>query len=214
METSRTRGHGDGGSFSDSNSEPPPQAEPPPVRQASGPVNVFFSRVKQDPQMNRMFAMVKTGKYTIDLAGLTRELYHLQLNRDLRRPNIARDMLQESQHTIISADMQHAAYRSRATEIRMQCYEVSDLLDQIIRDSRDYLFSQYPNELKNSGYTTRDARLNAVDHVLTVFRRRKRELDRVVELARFVVEDIDKASFTMTHVIDVLELSVSRGRGL
>lgn len=221
MTTSRTRGHGDYGSLShdssnehDDHVEYENAAEPPPERPASGPTNVFFSRVKSDPQMGRTFALLNSGKFAMDLAGLTREIYHLQFNRNLRRPNIARDMLQESQKTIIEADMQHAAYRSRATEIRMQCYEVSDLLDQLIKDSREYLLSKYPNELKNSGYTTRDARQNAVDHVLTVFRNRKRELDRVIELSRLVIEDIDKTSYNVSHTIDVLTLSVSRGRGL
>ena len=220
IETVRTRSSVNNGSISDVPTSINHQIDDigaidmPPSRHQSGPINVFFEKIKQDASIRSLFVSLKNGAYTLDLAGMTKELHYIQFNRNLRNPQITNRILQEAQKEIIEADLQHAAYRSRAAEIRMLCYELSDVLDELISNATKYMMAQYANELKNSGFTTRDARQAATEHVLTQFIKRKRELDRVIEIAKLVIDDLDKASFNINHIIEVLKLSVSRSRNL
>ncbi len=216
VETTRTRSDSGGGGFSDIDTGPEPEfvEAPPPSRPANGPNNIFYERVKRDPKVMGLFTNLKNGTYTLDLAGMTRELYHIQSDRILRHPQVVNRVLQEAQSTLIKADMQHAAGRSRAAEIRMHCYELRDVIDELMEAATDYMLARYQTELKNSGFSTKSNQTAAIDHVLTQFRKRKRELDRVIELSKLVIDDIDKASFNINHTIEVLKLNISRSRNL
>lgn len=179
----------------------------------AGPVNTFMAKVKKDDNILSLYRNLRQGTYSIDMAENTREIYHLHADRRFRRPNIRKEILASAQQEITNASVEASAYRSRVVEIKMRCFEIHDLLDELIESSTKYMLAKYDRELTAS-YRNATAGKDAIKYVLAPFVKRQRELNRVMKLADMVIEDLDKSSYHIRHVLDALLLSVSRSRNL
>lgn len=105
---------------------------------------------------------------------------------------------------VIDASIQDQANRSRLSEILMQCVRARGTLDNALSPLREYLLIRYANEI--TFLRTKDERVRVVNMALASFQRFLDKVDIVEQQARIVVEDIDKASFSLKRIIEAYTL--------
>ncbi len=132
------------------------------------------------------------------------ELFTLQASRGVSalRPN---KILQSSLHVLLDTSTQEIATRSRATTIKMTALRSLLSLEQVIDPLRKYLLIRYRKKFKAHGISGVTNEKNAVEDIMRLFYKEKRELDYIVKICDLVIEDTDAAGWGLKRISDTLE---------
>jgi hypothetical protein len=88
----------------------------------------------------------------------------------------------------------------------MDFFKLRAQLVKHIKAMRNYLSSRYSSELRRE-FTTLDARKKVLDYMMKDFDDIADDFQLVVDIADIVIEDIDKAYWSIRAVIDVMEIA-------
>lgn len=111
------------------------------------------------------------------------------------------------------ASMRDQSVRSRCVEICMQLVSVRRLLAQGIDSVRNYILSEYNEEMVDLGFSTVASRNQVVENYLSKHYGRLSGIDTIVEIADLVIKDCDQAGFSLKRATDALAIAMTRERG-
>ena len=140
----------------------------------------------------------------------TAELLSMHSGRQSRSLFTSKDFLKPTK--ISGAAMQDSAFRSRAVEILMEASVQSNILVRYIERLSDYIRTEYVSELK--AFSTVSQRDGAVKSLLEVMYEQDTAIDNVMETARFIIDDIDKTSWSLSRAMDAISVVQSKGHEL
>lgn len=135
---------------------------------------------------------------TLDIPALYEELNNIHKSRPMRTATTP------GPTKAAKYSMQETAHRSRLVEMRqLAAYEFS-VLDIGHGAIQDHITTVHPDEV--SGRTV-DDRNRAMRRLLAKGERRLKELEAVIEAIDYVIEDIDKAGFSLHRTIEALAIT-------
>lgn len=110
--------------------------------------------------------------------------------------------------------MQDQGYRSRLSEICLQCNRASAKLRRAIEQLQTYMLVRYYDEIRELGLRTKEERTNLIDTVLTDVFQFVEGIEEVVEAAETIIEDIDKAHYSLKLGKEIIELHTHKEWGV
>jgi hypothetical protein len=161
----------------------------------------------QDKQLLRLLANVNDGVFSIDCDALIKEIDGLHLTRKVRylKINHILDRTGLAKKTLISAVTQNQAFRSRILEIRELAWIKRRKLEETTEAVRNHLNEKYPQWLKST-YGNQTAIAAALSNALVLADTLHYRLSGVEEHADRVIEDIDKAHWSLQLDTQVLAI--------
>lgn len=167
--------------------------------------------LREDDMYVRLRKALREGQYSVNTDEMLNELETLHASRGIRKYKYG-EFMASAQKKLIDAAMQDQAHRSRAAELQMKCIRLSSQLTDVITALRDHFSVTYSEEL--SSHKTVKERDSVLNKVLDRGVQMVNQLNRVVSVADYLVEDIDKASFALKHVIEVLKITHTPERSI
>ena len=152
--------------------------------------------------------MLETGVYSINVAALIKEMEQLHASRKFRTFT-STDVISNFQKRMIVATLENSAHRSRIVEIKVMCFKVNRLLKEHIKITYTYISTKYQSDLKIA-FSTAKAREDAINSILEEFIKLSEKLNTAIEIAEFIIKDIDQSYFSMTLLQKVMEQSFKR----
>lgn len=135
---------------------------------------------------------------TLDIPALYAELTTIHSSRPMRTATTP------GPKKAAKFSMQETAHRSRLVEMRqLAAYEFA-VLDMGHGAIQDHITHKHPDLI---GGRTVDDRNRAMRRLLHKGERRLKELEAVIEAIDFVIEDIDKAGFSLHRTIEALAIT-------
>lgn len=176
-------------------------------------INTFRGAVKQDPDYRKLKRLLKNGAFKLDVAARIDEIKRLHATRVVRTLKYT-EIVKEKQKQLITASLDNTATRSRATEIKMECTEISSTLEEHLSALVKHLKATYASQLRASGYKALQAQDDAVKHMLRDAYAVLRSMERITKICDLLIVDVDQAAHSLTLVKNVLELSTRKERNL
>ena len=105
---------------------------------------------------------------------------------------------------LVDAVLQDASYRSRCVEIMMTVNKASRLLHSATEAMRSHIFAKYKPYLAN--YRTKAERDTYVNDLLKEAVSKLADYERILDMAKYIIEDIDKFSWASRNVIQAMEI--------
>jgi hypothetical protein len=161
--------------------------------------------IKDDKKLKKFLNKVNNGVFSINTEALIAEIRDMHLTRSTRTLK-PKEVLIKFQSRFMGAALQNSAFRSRAVEIKMQCYYSLSELDKYLSILKKYLKSQYPLELK-SKFTTQADRDSFIDRILEKAIVQKKDLESVIGYCDIFISDIDAAGWSLKSIIDVMNMT-------
>lgn len=109
---------------------------------------------------------------------------------------------------ISNAILQDVRCRSRLVELILRATRHHDRLDIVLDEMRKYLAAQYPTEV--SELRTKAERQDYFDLYLKAGLRTLSALKSMIEAGSTIIKDIDQCSHSTRHLVECLELTVSK----
>lgn len=167
--------------------------------------SLFIRRVQRNKKFKRLIEMRKKGLFAVDHEKAIKEIRQLHTTR-IMRTLTPKTVMQNFQHKATEISLQNSAFRSRIAELKMDFFKLRAQLVKHIKAMRNYLSSRYSSELRRE-FTTLDARKKVLDYMMKDFDDIADDFQLVVDIADIVIEDIDKAYWSIRAVIDVMEIA-------
>lgn len=141
--------------------------------------------------------------YNLNVDEIEEELISLHESRTVRR---LRRRLEEPRFIdeTVKALLKDQEVRSRITEIRISCVNTSSKLEDALVAFKQYVFSEYYSEINS--ISTKGERDKVVDSCLRTFNKYLGQIERVSEKCLLLIEDVDKAAYTLKNTIEAVKL--------
>ena len=159
-------------------------------------------KLKVDETFTKFKRIVKNATQ-VDIALLLKEVENLHSGRNIR----SLKGKAVSPTRLMNVCAEDTAYRSRLVEINMTFMREYGPLKLAHETIKDYLNSKYGSGLGVRSIADREAVWNSV---LLDSRTRMIKLEDAIELTEMVIEDIDKSSFSLKHLLQTLEIISKR----
>lgn len=163
-----------------------------------------IEKLESCPKVKKFKRMLEDGDFSVDISGFIDELDRMHKTRTIRLIS-KKDVLHNAQNKLIDASIQNQAYRSRCVEIKMICYRAESNIVQHKDLLINYLKATYKKAL--SVYRTNSERDNVIGLVLNDSLYMIQQLQLVQELSDMIIDDIDKASWSLKTLIEVLKIA-------
>lgn len=161
----------------------------------------LVARVKANQHLVRAStSFAKSNK--IDVAKLLAEIEMMQSIRVANKLDVSATNLVEQ---LISSSARDTAYRSRVAEILFKATRTKHLITSRINNLRDILNLQY-KDLLYSVYRTQADRNMFLDQNMREFSTYSDSLTKLIESARIVVDDIDKAAWSLKLILEAVSV--------
>lgn len=167
---------------------------------------LFSKLARRDSHYKNLKKMCEDGRFVIDTDKAIDEIKTLHTTKIMRRMKTA-SLLSNSQHNIIDMGLQNSSFRSRLVEIMMLHLEKHGRLAAHIAKLHDFLSVEYAKQLRLE-FSTADWRKKALDNVLSRFKSKLDDMKLVIDLSKYAIEDIDKAGYTVSNMVETLKLTV------
>jgi len=161
------------------------------------------SDVRKDEKVVKLRRIVSGIQNMVNLTALHDELESLHSGRKVRHLKVSG----LSSKSVIDAVLQDQSYRSRVTEIVVQSLRHSNNLSEAYDATLDHLIQAYDNRLD---IRTKSERQSYLKSFIAPANKLLADLNTVVSLAEYIVEDIDKAGYALKNTIQALEISSKR----
>ncbi len=170
--------------------------------------NPVISTMRKDPKYKRLKETFSTHEtFRLPLDDLMLELTGLHRSRKVR---ILNPTDPEFVAKVVESVLNDQAIRSRTTEILIRCVRAHALLSHSVEGLKYHLLTTYADSLKT--YRTKDERAQIVNSTLRTFEKFLSDVLTLKESAQLVVNDIDKASWSLKSVLSALELHMAPER--
>lgn len=165
-----------------------------------------------DKRLQALLRDVKSGKYSVPTSSMLTELSNMHSTRYARKLSTSQ-VLRSAQRELIEASLQNQSFRSRCVEIQVRCFRVQSMLKNRTENMLGYLLTKYADILSDN-FRTKDDKVSYVKVQLHPCYFHVEQLSRVTSVADMIVEDLDKAQWSLKAVIDVLNLSSAREKNI
>lgn len=113
---------------------------------------------------------------------------------------------------LVAAVLQDASYRARCVEMMMTVGKASRLLESATEAMRTHIVAKYKPYLSN--YRTKAERDTFITSILKEAIERLSDYERIMDTAKYIIEDIDKFSWSARTTLQGLELMLQRENNL
>lgn len=159
-------------------------------------------RIREDEKYKRFKTAHKNNpNNVIDFDGLHKEMARIHKTRSVR------SLKRKSKgfvDDVVDALLQDQQARSRCAEIMGNCVTISGNMTQTLDNLRDYLVTEFSELLKSVG--TVGERKMVVESVLRPFYEYLNNVDQIKLHAKIIIEDVDKAGYGFTNLVNSLQL--------
>lgn len=165
-----------------------------------------------DESIQRTQSRVSAIMKTINPAAMVDEMMskHVTLKARALKIKVQGIALEISQDRLISVEHENLDFRSRCVDIKMQALQAQMQIDEIVDTARGLIMSQYGEDVKQLAGTQAE-RKSALD--ATAFAEAVsglKNLKHVITIADVVIDDLDQASWRVTHIIDILKMTTGK----
>lgn len=165
-------------------------------------VKMIRRRIRDDEKYKRFKVAQKNNpNNVIDFENLHKEMARLHKTRSVR------SLKRKSKgfvNDVVDALLQDQQARSRCAEIVSICIEISGSMTQTLDNLRDYLVTEYAELLKAVG--TVGERKMVVESVLRPFYEYLSNIEQLRQHAKVIMEDVDKAGYGFTNLVNTLQM--------
>lgn len=158
--------------------------------------------VKNKPAYQKLRRIVESST-ALDVAEVLREIESLHSGRSTRTLSVRR--LKGS--SIAAASLQDQSYRSRIVELNLGLTRNYNLLSTAIEAATEQLCMECRDALTTAGYRSRIDKEKYIRSRLGFAHNRLADMSNAIEIANLVIEDIDKAGWSLKLTKEVLELA-------
>jgi len=158
----------------------------------------------EDEVFIRYKNILRMATRTSGFTTLVEELENLHKGRKSRTLHLK----EPSVNRLVDAVLQDASYRSRCVEIIIITSKTQRLLESGIEAIGNHILSKYRDYLAD--YRTKADKEAVISSILQPAHDKIAEISRIIEIAEYVVEDIDKCAWSMKAIMEGLQLMYSR----
>lgn len=108
--------------------------------------------------------------------------------------------------------LQDASYRSRCVEVMIEVNKANRMLSAATDAIKNHIVANYKPYLQN--YRTKAERDTLINDILKSAYEKLSDYERIVDMCKFIIEDIDKFAWTAKHTLEALELAMQRENNL
>ncbi len=166
-------------------------------------VKSVVAKIKKDSRLLRLHnAFNDLPYYNLHVEELYDEikrLHKLRLIRTMKPSD--RDYVKK----LVEASAQDQSTRSRLSEIRITTIKAVRSLESAVSSLKDYLIVEYSTDL--SFVRTKGERENIIDTLLSKYKKYIDAVNSVSEQCLVVIEDIDKAAWSLKLQLDALQMT-------
>lgn len=154
--------------------------------------------IKKDERFERLkAAFIKLPQYSLPFGEYKDELKLMHSQRtlgkmDARSPKFVR--------SISDAATTDHAFRSRITEILVECASVNNSLSKTLQAFERYALYQYASDLK--GLSTKDERKAFIEGLLSKFYSYLADVEEMVQICRYYIDNIDKGGYVVRELVE------------
>lgn len=159
-------------------------------------------KLRKTAEYKKVCDMLDTARQ-LDLDNMQSEIESLHLGRKMR--NLRLKTL--SADKLIDVACQEASSRSRLVEIVLGLTRNFNMLELAHQAATETLISKYYKELPGSTKASKSA---FVYDIMSDLKIKLTEFKSVIEIANLVVSDIDKAGFSIKHIVELLQTANRR----
>jgi hypothetical protein len=169
-------------------------------------VSSIVNALKADKRVERLRNNFDTKAiFNLDTAKLYDEILSYHMIRGIRRLNPQEPKFLEQ---LLKANTDDQTYRSRMTEIMVECGRANAILEKSVDYLTQYFITAYSPELKS--YRTAAERAYVIRAALKPFHDYITEVVSVKEAAALVVKDIDNGAWSLRMSVDVMKIHSTR----
>lgn len=154
--------------------------------------------IKKDERFDRLkTSFTKLPQYSLPFDEYKEELKLMHKQRklhgvDARSPKFVR--------SISDAAITDHAFRSRITEILVECASVNNSLSKTLHAFERYALYQYASDLK--GLSTKDERKAFIEGLLSKFYSYLSDVEEMVQICRYYIDNIDKGGYVVRELVE------------
>lgn len=167
----------------------------------------FVQYCQANSSYKKFNSQLESGKYNVNLVDYYKKVEGLHATRIVRRLTV-KQIAADYQKYLMEATLQNQQYRSDSVDYKKECFKVNSLLTWHTEELKGYLINKYPKSFKELGNeNNRQAAWNVLfanAYSITS------QNECFIEYVDMVIEDIDKAGWTLKNLTDVLNLNISR----
>ncbi len=162
--------------------------------------------IKGDSKFKRLSkAFADSPIYNIPRERMLDEIKEIHELRESRRLN-RRDP--DFVDKLVEANIRDMASRSRLTAIIATCAETSDKLTLACKSLKQHMLLTYPEHLRQ--YRTKEERILILDMAMRKYLNYVDQVNSIKEIAILVVNDIDKAAWSLKLIVETLKITSGR----
>lgn len=176
----------------------------------STPVGALRKALKSDARWSR-FYQVYTHAYRPEFDTYIEEIQRLHSVRSTR---VLGATAAPTGLKIADAAMRDQSSRSRCVEICMIIARERNHLAITMNTVQSYIEVEYNSLLQECGIKTISEKRNIIVSLFGAAQRKLDRLDTIPEIANMVIDDVDKASWTLKTLVASLEIATARERTL
>lgn len=109
-----------------------------------------------------------------------------------------------STERLIRCIMQDASYRARCVEIMVQVTKAQRMLEAATEEIYNHIFVKYKPYLQQ--FRTKAEKDSYVHAILKSSYSKQSDFNRIIEVARSIIEDIDKFSWATKNIVEAMKL--------
>jgi len=162
--------------------------------------------IDEDKRVKRLLSDVCSGNMSIDVNASLDEMETIHRSRMVRSLKTKSLFGVGGAQKIAEVIQQNQANRSRVVEIKLGALRRRMLLEERLELTATYLRVKYSNNL--SEYRTVGERSSVIDSLLEPVNKLVSELSRVEEYADIVLEDMDKAGWSLKNLEDAMSIEM------
>ena len=168
----------------------------------------LIADIRADAEYKKFKRILQTTQERLDFEVIVEEA------RSLHQSRVVRSLYGKKAYSpknVLDASAQEVANRSRLVELRLRLASELSILEQALSLAKKYVSTEYADDLAE--FKTRDQRIAFVDRVFRAAIEYHNEGQQVVETLDFLIQDIDKASYHISTMKEILSLlTEKRGR--
>lgn len=168
-------------------------------------MHALLNEIAEDPAFKKYQSVVKLVKGSVDPEKVKAEVLFLHKTRP------SRELFREKMSPTKTSDavLRDLSNRARMAELRGGLSGQIDVLDTTLNALKDHLLTKYAADIKEVA-STADARGAFIRRVMNRGRTLKAEFESVVSLIDKLIEDIDKAGFSLTNQTKLITVVIER----
>ena len=165
-------------------------------------LDAVITRLKKDSRYRRLSKVfAEHPLYHIPFSAWKEEIERLHKTRNVRflRPDESKFVAR-----LIDSSVQDQAYRSRLVEMRVTCSRVQHQLKKGLTALEEYYLVAYASDI--SIVRTKEERSKIIRMTLRKFNDFLTEIAIIEDMSKLVIEDIDKAAWSMKLAVAAFEV--------